>query len=62
MNSFAPPPLTRRAFLTHIARVGGAAAAMNALDALGGMPLAIGESHRYGGPPPLMAGLGVVEP
>lgn len=55
---FAKPPITRREFLARVARAGGAGAALSALDALGGMPLALGEAPHYGGPPPMIAGLG----
>ena len=50
--------LTRRGFLSSIYRTGGAAAAIAALDALGGMSLAIGAPYKYHGPPKLAADLG----
>ena len=51
-------PVSRRAFLSTIAKVGGAGAAYAALDALGATALAIGEAHAYSGPPLMSAGLG----
>ena len=51
-------PVSRRSFLTNIARVGGAGAAYAALEALGASALAIGEAHAYSGPPPMAAGIG----
>ena len=50
--------ISRRAFLTNIAKVGGAGAAYAALDALGATALAIGEAHAYSGPPTVPAGIG----
>jgi monoamine oxidase len=50
--------VSRRAFLTNVARIGGAGAAYAALDALGATALAIGEAHAYAGPPPMPAGIG----
>ena len=51
-------PVSRRSFLTNIARVGGAGAAYAVLDALGATALAIGETHAYSGPPAMPAGIG----
>ncbi len=51
-------PVSRRAFLTNIARVGGAGAAYAALEALGATALALGEAHAYSGPPTMNAGIG----
>ncbi|MBV6323122.1 flavin monoamine oxidase family protein [Duganella violaceipulchra] len=52
------PVVSRRSFLAHIARSGGAAAAFAALDALGCASLAWGEDLAYRGPPVLPGGLG----
>ena len=57
-DPFGPNHITRRDFLYRIAQVGGTAAAMAALKALGGLPLAIGADGRYDGPPKLPGGLG----
>ncbi|GJI89557.1 flavin monoamine oxidase family protein [Duganella hordei] len=50
--------VSRRSFLHHVARTGGAAAAFAALDALGCASLAWGEDLAYKGPPLLPGGLG----
>ena len=50
--------VTRRDFLSRIAKTGGSAAALAALDAMGGMSLAIGAPYKYAGPPSLPAGIG----
>ncbi len=57
-DPFGPNHLTRRDFLYRIAQVGGTAAAMAALNALGGLPLAIGAEGRYTGPPKLPGDIG----
>ena len=50
--------VTRRSFLSYIARTSGAAAAFAALDALGAASLAWGEDLPYAGPPVLPGGIG----
>ena len=50
--------VSRRSFLTRIARTSGAAAAFAALDALGLASLAWGEDLPYAGPPRLPGGMG----
>lgn len=50
--------LTRRRFIQQVMRAGGAAAGFAALEALGATALAVGENHRYAGPPRLAAGSG----